>query len=263
MSTLTVDQALAGVDDIFRKKVIDSYKEIKNRYSKSLYSLEYDSTGLSVGKFCETILRLLQHKLTGTFTDFGVQINGFDDECKKLTQTPKSAGNESERIIIPRSLQYLYTLRNKRGIGHVGGDVEANKIDTETIVRVSDWVICELIRINHKLSLEEAQAIVDSISEKAIPEVWTVAGKKRVLSNGLDAKEKLLLILYQSTENYEFAEDLFNWVEYSHFPMFKKAVLGQLHKKKLIEYDTETDTVHLSPTGTIEVERKILPKTKK
>lgn len=263
MSTLTIDEALKGVDDTFRDKIISAYKEIKNRYSKSLYSLEYDSTGLSVGKFCETVLRFLQHRLTLSFTPFGTQINGFDDECKKLTLTPKTSGNESERIIIPRALQYLYTLRNKRGIGHVGGDVEANKIDTETIVRISDWVICELIRINHTLSLEEAQAIVDSISEKSLPEVWSISGKKRVLSNGLETKEKLLLILYQSAENYEFAEDLFEWVEYSDFSMFKKAVLTPLHKRKLVEYDKETDIVYLSPTGTIEVEKIILPKTKK
>lgn len=262
MSILTIEQALQGVDSSFRDKIIASYKEIKNRYSKSLYNLEYDSTGLSVGKFCETILRFLQKRLTGSNTPFGSKINNFDDECRNLSKTPQSAGKESERVIIPRALQFLYTLRNKRGIGHVGGDVEANKIDTETIVRVSDWVICELIRINHTLSLEEAQAIVDSISEKSIPEIWNVGGKKRVLSNGLETKEKLLLLLYQSTENYEFAEDLYKWVEYSDYSMFKRTVLSPLHKKKLIEFDKETGIVHISPIGTLEVEQIIIPKTR-
>jgi hypothetical protein len=48
-------------------------------------------------------------------------------------------------------------MRNKRGIGHVAGDVDANAIDIATMARTADWIVCELIRINHGLSLEEAQ----------------------------------------------------------------------------------------------------------
>jgi hypothetical protein len=51
-------------------------------------------------------------------------------------------------------------------------------------------------------------------------------------------------------------------VEYSDFSMFRKAILKQLHEKKIIEYDKETDIVYLSPKGIIEVETTILPKLK-
>jgi hypothetical protein len=54
------------------------------------------------------------------------------------------------------------------------------------------------------------------------------------------------------------SEDLFSWVEYSHCPMFKRAVLAQLHKKRLVEYDNETESVTISPLGIKEVEEKIL-----
>lgn len=77
-------------------------------------------------------------------------------------------------------------MRGKRGIGHVGGDVEANEIDATTVVRLCDWIICELIRIYHQMSLEEAQALVYTISERNIPDIWEVAGKKRVLRTGLN-----------------------------------------------------------------------------
>jgi hypothetical protein len=112
------------------------------------------------------------------------------------------------------------------------------------------------------LSLEEAQSIIDSISEKSMPEIWEIAGKKRVLATNLDFKEKTLLLLYQSSNNFEFDTDLFSWVEYSDFSMFRKAILKQLHEKKIIEYDKETDIVYLSPKGIIEVETTILPKLK-
>lgn len=260
MSTLTLDEALKNVDSKFRDKIIESYHEIKNRYSKSLFNEEFDSTGLSIGKLCETTLRFLQHELTDTYIPFGQHISNFTDECNKLIGLPKTSGNESLRVIIPRSLNFLYTLRGKRGIGHVGGDVEANKIDTETIVRISDWIICELIRIYHNLSLEEAQSIVDKISEKSMPEIWEVAGKKRILKNGLSYREKVLLLLYQSNENFEFVTDLFDWAEYSNFSMFTKAVIAPLHKEKLVEFDQQTEIVHLSPIGIKEVEEKILIK---
>jgi hypothetical protein len=262
MNTLTVDQALSSIDKKFRAKILSAYKEIKSRYSKALYSLEYDTAGLSAGKFCESVLRFLQQHLTGSSLPFGKHIPNFNDECLKIIGLPKSAGNESLRVLIPRALQLLYTLRGKRGIGHVGGDVEANKIDVETIVRITDWIICELIRIFHNLSLEEAQSIIDSISEKSMPEIWEIAGKKRVLATNLDFKEKTLLLLYQSSNNFEFDTDLFSWVEYSDFSMFRKAILKQLHEKKIIEYDKETDIVYLSPKGIIEVETTILPKLK-
>src|SRR5574343_133759 len=138
MSIVTLDQTLSKIDKKFRDKIIKSYHEIKSRYSKALYSSEYDTAGISAGKFSETILRFLQEELTGNFIPFASHITNFNEECQKLINLPKTSGDESLRIIIPRGILFLYTLRNKRGIGHVGGAIEANKIDTETIVRLSD-----------------------------------------------------------------------------------------------------------------------------
>jgi len=154
----------------------------------------------------------------------------------------------------------LYTLRSKRGIGHVGGDVDANAIDSAAIARVSDWVICELIRIYHNLSLEEADALISSISSRDVPDIWEVGGKKRVLRTDLDFKEKTLLLLYASVDYAVLAEDLFSWTKYSNFGMYIRAVLVPLDRENLIEYDTDTQTVTLSPLGVKKVEEEILVK---
>jgi len=255
--------ALSQVPSAFRSRILSSYLELKDRHSRALFDSNFDSAGLSAGKFCESVLRFLQHTLTGKHIPFGKHIPNFADECRALVTLPQTAGPESLRIIIPRALVFLYTLRGKRGIGHVGGDVEANGIDAATIVRISDWNICELIRIYHSLSLEEAQGIVDTISTRNIPEIWEVGGKKRILRTDLDFKQQVLILTYSNLQGGVLSEDLFSWTEYSSLSMFRKVVLKPLHDQKLIEYDREAEIVYLSPLGIQVVEKQILrPKVK-
>lgn len=255
---MNLEHALSNVPTKFRNKLIGSYLEIKERASQASFRQEYDSSGLSIGKFCEVVLRLLQHELTGQHVPFGQHIKNFITECIKLEQVDKSIGNESLRIIIPRAITFLYTIRNKRAIGHIGGDVEANGIDMATSVRITDWVICELIRIYHKLSLEEAQDIIDTISSRSLPIIWEINGKKRILRTDLTVKQKVLVLLYSDPQNTILLEDLFDWVEYSSMSMFKTAVLGPLHTEKFIEFNKNLSTIHISPLGIKEVEDNIL-----
>lgn len=255
---ITLDQALADIPKKFRSKIITEYIEIKKRFSEAAYDSEYDTAGLSSGKLVETVLRFIQNELTGSFIPFGKHIPNIPEECRKISGLPEITGNESLRIIIPRALTFLSTLRGKRGIGHVGGDVEANEIDAATIVRLSDWIICELIRIFHGLSLEEAQALVETISARNLPDIWEIAGKKRVLRTDLSAKEEVLLLAYADVRNGVLIEDLFEWVEYCGLSDFKKKVLRPLHEARFIELDRENAAIYLSPLGIQQVESKIL-----
>ena len=194
----------------------------------------------------------------GVFTPFGTKIGNYADECRKLVNAPATKGNESERVVLPRALVFLYTMRNKRGIGHVGGDVDANAIDIAAMAKTADWIVCELIRINHGLSLEEAQDIVDGLSIRQLPTIWEVAGKKRVLKEGLIAKDQALLLLYSCADSAVLLEDLCDWIEYSNPRAFKSKVVGALHKLRLLEFDKETESIILSPKGVQYVESKLL-----
>jgi hypothetical protein len=149
-------------------------------------------------------------------------------------------------------------MRNKRGIGHLGGDVDANKIDASVMSRVADWIVCELIRIHHGLSIEEAQALVDGVAIRELPQVWEVAGKKRVLREGLTAREQSLLLLYASKDADVLVEDLIAWVEYSNPGVFKTKVLYPLHRDRMVEWDRDSDTITISPKGAKHVEEKLL-----
>jgi hypothetical protein len=254
----TLETALSGIKQPFRKKIIGTYQELKRRFARAFYDSAWDSSGLSVGKFCEAVLRFLQDHLTSTSISFGTHIPNFPDECRKLVTLPATAGLESLRVIIPRALVFLYTMRGKRGIGHVGGDVDANAIDAATVVRLCDWVFCELIRAFHGLSLEEAQGIVDAVSQRIIPAIWEIGGRKRILRKGLDYREKVLLLLYSDTDNGVLPEDLFDWCEYSSMTAFRRTVLKPLHKDRLIEWDQQSDIAYISPSGIQRVEEEIM-----
>lgn len=253
--TDTLGAALVAIPTTYRKPLLKAYRDLKSRHLEG----KFDAAGLSAGKFCEAVLRVLQNHLSQTVVPFGTKNLKFDQECRKLANVPTTTlvGDESLRLVIPKALDFAYTLRNKRGIGHVGGDVDANAVDSGSIVTCCDWVVCELIRILHQLSLEEAQDLVDSVSTRKLPEIWEVGGKKRVLRNDLDFKDKVLLLLYDSHNRSVMEEDLFDWTKYSGLGMFRKAVLAPLDKDCLIEYDRDTKSVTISPLGIKRVEEEI------
>jgi len=60
-------------------------------------------------------------------------------------------------VLIPRLLPVLYEIRNNRGVGHVGGDVDPNHMDAEAVQAMASWVMAELVRIFHGVKTEEAR----------------------------------------------------------------------------------------------------------
>lgn len=237
-----LEAALANINADFRDRIIRQFLDLKIAYAAG----NDKTVGIEAGHLCETALRLLQHEVHGNYTPFGAKIGNFADECRKLVTSNNGEANETLRLVIPRALVFVYTMRNKRGIGHVGGDVDANRIDALSIAQTCDWVLCELIRCFHGLSLDEAQDLVDGLTIRNVPDIWEVAGKKRVLKSGLEYKDQVLLLCYQDPSSTILSEDLYDWVEYSNLSVFKKKVLSSLHEKRLIEYDKDDEYVTLS-----------------
>jgi len=244
-----LENSLSKVNSDFREKIIDTYIELKKRYVRSFYSQEFDTVGLSSGKFCEILFRFLENEIFGSYTPFDKHISNFPAAVNNLSQTPASQGNESIRVIVPRALIFIYTLRNKRGIGHVGGGIVANSTDISTIIKSIDWIVCELIRLYHNLSLEEAQLIIDSLNIKILPDIWNVNGTRRVIREGLNYSQKVIILLYNENNNKANIKELLEWTEYSSPSIFKSKVIMKLHKEKLIEFTKSNGEVHISPIG--------------
>jgi len=163
----------------------------------------------------------------------------------------------SSRVLIPRLLPYLYEIRNNRGVGHVGGEVDPNHSDAETVMSTASWLMAELARVFHDVSLDEAQESVDALVERRHPLVWEIDGVKRVLDPTMKKGDQSLVLLY-STAGWTDVSDLFTWVEYSSIAMFRSRILQPLHKDRLVEYQAEDQRVKITPRGVSHTEFNFL-----
>ncbi len=251
---LSLEQALSAIPAPLRKRLLKTYADLKKR----VLEREFDAIGVRAGKLAEVLLRALQHLLTGKYTPLSDNLNNFKRECELLETTPTTSGPDGLRILMPRALLFMYTLRNKRDFGHAGGEVEANEIDAVTATRLADWCICELVRVSQNIPLEDAQLLCDAIAERQLPNVWHVLGRKRVLDTSLNYKEQTLLLLYSELETGVPTEDLCQWTGHPNMANYRRDVLSRLHKARLIEWDRDTEMAILSPLGVAEVENAIL-----
>jgi hypothetical protein len=151
----------------------------------------------------------------------------------------------------------LYEIRSNRSVAHVGGDVNPNHMDAVCVVEISKWLMCELVRIFHGVSTEEAATAVDSLVERTIPIVWKVGDNFRVLNPGMSMMDKALVLLYHGTGRVDERE-LLRWVEHSNGTVFRQDVILVAHRAKLIEYDRGSRAVQISPLGIRHVEDFIL-----
>jgi hypothetical protein len=247
---------LSGLPPSLRNPLIDSYKKIASNYVEH----RWEPSELNGGKLCEVVYTIVEGAIAGHFSDKPHKPSNMVDACRALEgkpANPNRPGDRSLRILIPRMLPVLYEIRNNRGVGHVGGDVDPNLLDATAVYGMASWLVAELVRIFHGVSTEVAQSAVDVLVERKIPLIWEIEGVRRVLDPKMDVKDQVLLLLHQRP-GWVSQEDLLRWVEYNKPSMFRVRVLSPLHDMRLLEYDGAGKRAHLSPLGTSAVESRIL-----
>jgi len=241
-----------------RKELIDCYQSIIANYAEA----RWEPAELNGGKFCEIVYSIVHGALMGSFPAHSKKPANMVEACRSLESipaTPNVVGNRSLRIQIPRLLPYLYEIRNNRGVGHVGGDVDPNAADSGAVLATSSWVMAELVRIFHGTSLTDAQEVVDALVSRHHPLVWSVDATKRVLDSTLKKGDQVMLLLY-SESGWTNIETLRSWVEYANKTNFKSRVLTPLHKARSIEYSRANGLARITPKGSSEVEVRLTPR---
>lgn len=223
------------VDDL-----LEAYRQVVKNYAEH----RWEPSELNGGKLCEAAHTILVGYFAGAYPVRARKPTNMVDACKQLEA---QAGPRAARIQIPRMIMALYEIRNNRGVGHAGGDVDPNHMDATTVVYMSKWVVAELVRLLHGLTTDEATGLVDALVEREIALVWKSGEKRRVLAAGLTLKKGTLLLLAGVAEATE--ADLFSWLEQRRASDYRDRVLRPMHKARLIEFDEKAGAITLLPPG--------------
>lgn len=243
---------LEQLPETLRDELLKAYEEILRNYRER----RWEPSELNGGKLCEVVYSILKGHLSGKFPKKSSKPRNMVDGCRVL-ENESTSFPRSVRIQIPRMLLALYEIRNNRGVGHVGGDVDPNHMDATCVVEMSKWMVSELVRIFHNVSTDDATAAVDALVERTLPTVWKVGDNLRVLDTSMSMREKTLVLLYHRRTPVTEA-DLCRWVEHSNPSVYRRDVLRRAHAAKLLEYLPDPGTVEISPLGIELVERDLL-----
>jgi len=254
--SLNVSTLLGALPGSLRTELFDEFNKILKNFREG----RWEPAELDGGKLCEIAYSILDGYGKGTYPTKASKPSNFLQACKDLEKLSPTQFSRAVRTQIPRILIALYEVRNNRGVGHVGGDVNPNRMDATFVIYSAKWLVAELIRIFHQVSTDEAAAAIELIIQRETEDIWHIGSKKRVLAKGLDSKKQTLLLLYSCVDGKATDQQLFEWVEYSNKATYKNRILKDLHGDRQIEYDTNTGMVHISPKGILFVEEALIKK---
>lgn len=251
---IKAEDALSSIPPGLRDPLINEYNSIVQNFLERKWS----PSELSGGKFCEIVYTILKGYPSGSYASSPQKPPNFVSACRALESQPSV---RSFQILIPRMLPALYEIRNNRGVGHVGGDVDPSYMDATAVLSMASWIMAELVRVFHNLNIEDAQKVVDLLIERRVPLIWQYGKIKRVLIPNLHLKDQILLLISSAPSEVNF-NDLFTWVEYKDKSYFKKN-LRNLHKARLLEYNESKGTIQILPPGSEYIEKRIKELTSK
>jgi len=235
------EQALSVLPEGLRNQLLEEFQSIVNNFMER----KWGPSELSGGRFSEIVYTILDGCASGAYASSANKPRSFVDACRRLENNAGVA--RSFQILIPRLLPALYEIRNNRNVGHVGGDIDPDLMDSSAVVSVASWILAEIIRVLHGVSTEEAQQLVDNLAERRHPIVWKSGNLRRILDSNMALKDQIMILL-SSCSNRVKADDLFDWTGYSKRGYFNR-LLRQLHSQRLLEFYEESSEIEILPPG--------------
>lgn len=233
------------------KYLLDSYFEQKQNF----YLGKFRPSELDAGRFTEAVIRNIEQLTSGQNTPLNKSLPSFDKILARFEKLPTANFHESLRLHIPRALWSVYNIRNRRDVGHIGGDVNPNIADAYFVMSVCDWVLTEIIRILYNCPLEEAQALVDGLVERKIPLIQDFNGYLKILNTKLSTTEQILSILYYMGEKGVKIENLYNCLKHLKKSTISSTLSRLEHKYALIH--RSNNMCWITNSGIRYVEEKI------
>lgn len=231
------------------RELVRQYVRLKTR----AWSDDHEGVQESGGKVAEHALRAAQHLAGQQHTPLRTEIRNLPGEATKLENLPKAQVNDALRVVVPRVIATLYTVRNKRSGGHTASEVDPGRQDALLTERMADWLMAELFRLGTALPLDQAEATIEALAERRLPVVYTSGSYRRVLKSGLEPTAELMVLLYAEPQGAT-RQELLAWSRIP--PASLNRYVARLESDRLVrtKRDGRTVRVILLPTGAKRVE---------
>jgi hypothetical protein len=201
------------------KRVVSSLNYFLSSVQKFEEGDWENSLGLA-GKFVEAIIKLswvyAGQSLPAKQKDFKAGVY-----AQKIISLPATANIEDGiKLQIPRASIFIYDITSNRGGRHDSEEVNANEMDSSTILPICAWILAELVRFSAKgsMTVEEAKKIIDSLTERKYPIFEKIEDRIYVDRKKFKgALECGLLILYKLYPTRVSKMELINLVKLHNF----------------------------------------------
>jgi len=215
--------------EVLIDELITCYLELKQHY----YCQEHRPSELDGGRFSEVVIRMIQHVIDGKYIQLGTKLPNVNKVLLDFEMVDGSKYYESMRIHIPRVLNSVYNIRNRRDVGHIGKDISANENDSNYVFIACTWILVELIRIYSEKTIEEAKQMVSKLVEIELPIIQNFDDAIKILKTDLPISEKILLILFIKQGEYLNDKTIMKHIEYNNEHYIVKRLI-QLSKDGFI-----------------------------
>jgi hypothetical protein len=206
----------------------------------------------------EHALRAAQHLASQCMVGLTTEIRQMDDQCRALERLPRGSAPDAIRIVIPRMIQTLYTLRNKRSGGHTAAEVSPSAMDAAATEHLADWLMAELLRLGHKMPPDMAASMIGSLMERRIPAVYREGNFRRVLATGLPTHAPILMLLYAEPTGATIPE-LQAWSRLARSTLSGQLAALENANRLRVDKSQRPHRVTLLPPGEREVEQSGWP----
>jgi hypothetical protein len=218
------------VDDLLKEFVLIKQDVVTGTLGRS-----------SPGKFVETMVQIMQYLEKGHY-DKQPSV----DSYLKTIENRGTTLPDSLKLLVSRIARSIYSLRNKRGIGHKG-EVDPNMMDLKYIFSTCQWILAELVRVYHGGHPDIAEKLIEAIIVTPSIVVEDFGSFKTVLNRKIKSSDELLILLYSYYPSYVSVDQILKDMK----RRAKKTVsgaIGALYKKAWIE-GSKSDGYKLTSLG--------------
>ncbi len=235
-------------DPQLAERILTTYKNTERQF----YTQDWKACQPEAGQFVEAVRRFLELKLglksqcPEGYTPIGDRLPNFNESVLKQYEN-KQEGDVAYRTLIPRLLFTIYTLRNKRGGGHLPA-VDPGHQDATVILHIVKWVLAELIGLNSTYGQADTLRLVNHVRERPVELFWKSSrtGVVRLEVDEPDIGHCILLLLFGGGLNT--GEDLLRSIQITNTSALQ-ARLKLLHKDGCIEYQSFFVPIELRQKG--------------